>query len=310
VPAVLGAGILCLGSGGSLAVILVGRALVGFGHGLGMLAGLTAILRYHGGPRLAAALNSVELSAMLGILAGIAVLGALPASLPWNLAYLVTSAPLLLGAALAPWLAAAVPAARSLAATPVGPAPAAARPAGDGRALLVLAFVTGSVMSLAYSTVESLLLPIRGSREFGLERAGIARLLQISQFCDILALLPVGMLADRRGARRILGVVALTMAAGTLLVGLGTLPMAVAGCALFGLAMAGWMLPLSLLRAATPPERLPWRTSLYRVGVDAAMFLGPFVSGLLGIAVAAWLAGAFALVLAATGVVLLSRRGS
>ena len=307
VPVVLGAGILCLASGGSLAVILVGRALVGFGHGLGMLSGLTAILRYHAGPRLAAALNCIELSAMLGILAGVAVLGALPPTLPWNHAYLVTSAPLLLGAALVPWLVASVPASRAAATSSAAPprttAPAPLAP----RTLLILAFVTGSVISLAYSTIEGFLLPIRGSREFGLERAGIARLFQISQLCDILALLPVWILADRGGATRVLGVVALLMAAGTILVGLGTLTMAGVGCAFFGLAMAGWMLPLSLLRRATPPDALAWRTSLYRVGVDAAMFLGPFGSGLLGLAVAAWLSVAFAVILAAIGVVLLLR---
>ena len=30
------------------------------------------------------------------------------------------------------------------------------------------------------------------------------------------------------------------------------------------------------------PEALAWRMGLYRVGVDAAMFFGPFTSGLLG----------------------------
>jgi MFS family permease len=203
-----------------------------------------------------------------------------------------------------------VPASRAAATSSATPPRTTAPAPLDPRTLLILAFVTGSVISLAYSTIEGFLLPIRGSREFGLERAGIARLFQISQLCDILALLPVGILADRRGAVRVLGAVALVMAAATLLVGLGTLLMAAVGCALFGLAMAGWMLPLSLLRQATPPERLAWRTSLYRVGVDAAMFLGPFVSGLLGLAVAAWLSVGFAAILAAIGVVLLMRRAT
>ena len=56
----------------------------------------------------------------------------------------------------------------------------------------------------------------------------------------------------------------------------------VAGCALFGLGMAGWMLPLSVLRSATPPEQVAWRTALYRVGVDGGLFLGPSLSGVLG----------------------------
>jgi hypothetical protein len=51
---------------------------------------------------------------------------------------------------------------------------------------------------------------------------------------------------------------------------------------LFGLSLSGWMLPVSILRSVTPPAQVAWRTSLYRVGVDAGLFLGPFVSGLLG----------------------------
>ncbi len=46
--------------------------------------------------------------------------------------------------------------------------------------------------------------------------------------------------------------------------------------------MAGWMLPLAVLRRETPPERVAWRTAVYRVGVDGGLFLGPFLAGLLG----------------------------
>ena len=62
--------------------------------------------------------------------------------------------------------------------------------------------------------------------------------------------------------------------------------MVVAGCALFGLSMSGWMLPLTLLRRETEPERIAWRTGLYRVCVDAGIFLGPFLSGVLGMRLA------------------------
>jgi MFS family permease len=52
--------------------------------------------------------------------------------------------------------------------------------------------------------------------------------------------------------------------------------------------MAGWMLPLAVIRSVTPAERIGWLTALYRVSVDAGMFLGPFLSGLLGFA-RAWI---------------------
>ena len=55
-----------------------------------------------------------------------------------------------------------------------------------------------------------------------------------------------------------------------------------AGCACFGFGLAGWMLPVGVIREHTRAEHLAWRMGLYRVGVDAAMFFGPFASGLLG----------------------------
>ena len=53
-------------------------------------------------------------------------------------------------------------------------------------------------------------------------------------------------------------------------------------CAGFGFGLAGWMLPVGVIREHTRAEHLAWRMGLYRVGVDAAMFFGPFASGLLG----------------------------
>jgi MFS family permease len=70
------------------------------------------------------------------------------------------------------------------------------------------------------------------------------------------------------------------MAAGIALIAFGDLPLVVAGSALLGLAMAGWMLPLSVLREVTAPEQVAMRTAVYRVGVDGGLFLGPFLSGL------------------------------
>src|SRR5438477_121783 len=140
----------------------------------------------------------------------------------------------------------------------------------------------------------------RGCREFGLERAGVARLLLVMQVFDIAALLPLGVLADRRGTGRVLVAVLLVMAGASALVGFGTLPLVAAGCALYGLSMAGWMLPLGVLRHETPPEHVAWRTGLYRVCVDGGLFLGPFLAGLLGAGRARVLAGVWAVSLAVT----------
>jgi hypothetical protein len=68
--------------------------------------------------------------------------------------------------------------------------------------------------------------------------------------------------------------------------------------------MAGWMIPLSVLRRQTPPARVAWRTAVYRVGVDGGMFVGPLVSGFVGAGHLSGLAAVFAAALTIVGIVL------
>ncbi len=309
-PCLVVSGLLLIALGGTFALLVLGRLLLGVGHALVMMGGLTALLRFGAVLRFASALNAFEFSGMLGFLGGTLVVGLLPGSLPWNAALLVACAPVLLAAAIVPALLRALPA------RGVGPAPPLfarhAAPAGAGApapmtGAALLAFVAGGAVAAAYSTVEQFMLPLRGSREFGLPRAGVARLLMTMQLADVAALLPVGALADRLGTPRVLGAILLLMAGASVLVAFGALAVVAVGCALFGLAMAGWMLPLGVLRRETGPERIAWRTGLYRVCVDAGIFLGPVLAGLLGARVAPNLAVVWAGALAATGALFLAR---
>jgi MFS family permease len=305
-PCILAAGVLCLGAGGPFPVLVAGRVLMGLGHTLSMLGGLTAILRHQPAGRLTASLNAFELSAMIGMLGGLAVLGALPARLGWNVAFVVTSAPQLLGFLVLPLTLAALPAAPAPSGAPLF-ARAPSRPGGIEPISFPggVAFVAGGVAAVTYATVEQFLIPVRGSRELGLDRGGIAGLLMVSQLFDAAALLPVGILSDRREPGRVLGVVLLVLALATLCIAFGDLPVLLTGCALFGLGMAGWMLPLSVLRRETPAEQIAWRTALYRVGVDAGLFLGPFLSGLLTGRLAGLLPATLAAALVVTGLLVL-----
>jgi predicted MFS family arabinose efflux permease len=305
-------GIVCVVLGGSsFTWLMLGRVVMGAGHTLGQLSMLTTLLRVRAERGLASALAAFEFSAMLGMLGGVTLVGALPSSLPWPAAFVVACSPLL-GVAVTlhqllkllpddgrgrPWFA------RS-AATVASAATDTTRPQ---RETTVLAFAAAGAIALAYATLEQFLIPVRGSREFGLDRAGIARLLMLAQLCDTVALLPLGALADRRGIPRVLGVVLLTFAAAVAMIGLGPLPLVVAGCVVFGLSMAGWMLPVGLLRAATPAAQVAWQTAVFRVFVDGGMFLGPFVSGLLGTAHARVLPAALAAALLVVGISLLAR---
>jgi MFS transporter, ACS family, D-galactonate transporter len=298
-PILLTCGILAIGSGGPFAVLLAGRIVMGLAHALGMVSWLSTILRHVPAQNLAASLNAFELSAMIGMLGGVTLIGALPAGLAWNVALLIASVPQITGVLIAPVLVRALPAATPAMTGPIGgrTAPgsaltsgtdASARsrnpepPARRATSRVRLAFAAGAAIALTYSTAELFFIPVRTSREFALDRAGVAKILMFAQITDISALLPVGAVADRVGPSRVLGVVMLSMAAASSLIAFGTLGEVRAGAMLYGLGMAGWMLPLAVMRRQTSPEHIAWRTALYRVGVDAGMFLGPFTAGLLG----------------------------
>lgn len=281
-PVVLLAGLLLLGSGGPFPVLVLGRILTGLAHTLGMVGGLTAMLQDHGGRSVSVRLNTFEFAGMFGILGGLAAVGLLPARWGWNLSLLAASAPLLLTLLLAPLFRRRFPdqPPRSPAPEPSATAPAGL--AARTEPVVRMMFAVGAVMALSWSSVSQFIVPLRGTREFGLDRAGVSRMLGLAQLVDLIALLPVGWLADRVGRLPMLAAVAGVLGLGTWGAGLGSFPFFAAGCVLFGLGLAGWMLPLGVIREHTLLSGLAWRTGLYRVGVDAAIFLGPLICGFLG----------------------------
>jgi len=281
-PVTLLAGMLLLATAGPLPVLVLGRLLTGLAHTLIMVGSLTAVLQGPQGRRASMRLNTLEFSGMLGVLGGLVLVGLLPERWSWNTTLLVASAPVLvaLGATLA--LTRYVPS--RLGSPRPAAAAAIAAPAHRGTLppIVRLMFTLGVVMALAWSAVSQFVIPLRGTREFGLDRAGISGLLSLAQVVDLVVLLPVGWLADRVGRPPVLIGMATILGVGLLAVGLGSLPLLALGCALFGLGMAGWMLPLGVIREHTDLARLGWRTGVYRVGVDGAIFLGPLICGVLG----------------------------
>ncbi len=280
-PAVLLAGCLLLATAGPFPVLILGRVLTGLGHTLGMVGGLTAVLQDDRTPTASVRLNIFEFAGMLGVLGGLAAVALLPLGWGWPASLIVASLPLLVPLVLAPVLRRCFPdhlrrSARSSAAAPPAPSRSATRP------IVWLMFAVGAIMALSWSSVSQFLIPLRGTREFALDRGGVSGLLALAQILDLAALLPVGWLADRVGGGLMLGVVLALLGLGTLGTGLGSFPSFFGGCAFLGLGMAGWMLPLGVIRAQIEPRTLAWRTGLYRVGVDATAFLGPLICGVLG----------------------------
>ena len=309
------AGVLCLGFGGPYELLVAGRILSGVGHTLVMLSGITGVVRYARRESHGLALNAYEMSGMLGILGGMVAAGFRPGDWPWNVTILVASVPQVLGLLLLPALLRSIPVdAGSGARLPLfsrglddgGAAPGAAR--GVSR-LTVLAFLAGALLAVAWSSVGQFILPLRASREFALERDGVALLLAIPQLVDVLVLLPLGSLADRSSRARVLGVVLLVLAGGVVAVAFGPLGVVVVGCVFFGIGLATWMLPVALLNRDGSARLVAWRTALYRVGVDAGIFLGPVLSGLLAEQSMMWVVGvATSLALIAVSMALLRVR--
>ena len=281
-PVVIIAGTVLLVASGPFPMLLAGRFLLGVAQTLTMIGGLMAMLLDDHGPNASVRLNFFEFSGMLGVLGGLGLVAVMPSGWGWKASLLIASTPVLVPLLLIPSMSRVFPKSpvHDRADTPAALERAPGRRAS--RSVVALMFGAGIVFALSWSAVNGFVVPIRGAREFGLSRTGISWLLAMSQVIDLLFLLPVGRAADRMGRGIVLGGVLMMLGLGTIGVGLGSFPWFAAGCACFGLGLAGWMLPLGVIREHTPVARLAWRTGLYRVGVDSAMFLGPLVAGVVG----------------------------
>ena len=90
---------------------------------------------------------------------------------------------------------------------------------------------------------------------------------------------------------RVLAVVLLVLAGGVSAVAFGPLSIVMIGCVFSGIGLAAWMLPVTLLNRDGSARIVAWRTALYRVGMDAGVFLGPVLSGLLAQNAMVWVIG-------------------
>src|SRR2546428_8330902 len=121
-----------------------------------------------------------EYSGMIGVRGGLGLVGLLPGHWGWSLSLLITSSPLLL-------ILAAVPSIRRrFPDTSSAPEPRASRTSDAGRgdrmsATLWTMFAVGIVLGLAWSAVSQFLLPLRGPREFCLDRGGVSGLLMLAR---------------------------------------------------------------------------------------------------------------------------------
>ena len=303
----LTAGNLLLFSGDALWTLVLGRGLYGAGHATMLLSVLITVSRFAATSGHAFSLNVVEFSGMLGMLLGMLIVAAVPEAWPWQRSLMLASAPQLAGLLLLPGLLRGV--GHTVAPGPVEPAPGTPGLSEllSVNRLTALAWASGFVLAVAWAAVGQFILPLRAAREFELSRIGVAMMLALPQVVDLCFLLPIGRLADRVPRVRLLAVVLLVLSGGIAAMAFGSFAWAVLGCALFGIGLAAWMLPISILGRPASPRAAALRVSLHRTFVDAGVFFGPLGAGLLADAGALWVAGAFsALGLLLVGLALLA----
>ena len=296
--AALTSGNLLLFSGHELWMLVLGRGLYGAGHATLLLSVLITVSRFAASSGHAFSLNVVEFSGMLGMLLGMLLVAVLPDGWPWQRALMLASAPQLLGLLLLPGLLRVVGSGE--------PVLSAARLEGEGDSparaprwhelislnrLTMLAWLSGFVLAVAWAAVGQFILPLRAAREFERARIGVAMMLALPQVVDLCFLLPLGRLADRVSRVRLLGVILLVLSLGIAAMAFGSFSWAVLGCALFGIGLAAWMLPISLLGRPSSPRAAALRVSLHRTFVDAGVFFGPLGAGLLAESGLLWVAG-------------------
>jgi MFS family permease len=158
-----------------------------------------------------------------------------------------------------------------------------------------VAYITAFVQSFIWSGFLSTALPLFGGEVVGVSTSTLGLVFTVGLLADLVLLLPMGWLADRLEARIVLTPAMLLMAGA-----LAYLPWAtrVEGLLLVSIGLhtsfAAWGMPSAALALCTPREHLTRTMGMYRLTVDGAVVIAPWLIGTLigwyGYALPAWLA--------------------
>lgn len=176
--------------------------------------------------------------------------------------------------------------------TPASPAAAPHQPGA-----VLIAHVATFLMSFIWSGFISTAMPLFGGEVVGLSTSTLGLVFTAGLLVDLVLLLPMGWLSDRLECRVVLTPALLLMAAA-----LAWLPQAhslgalvlVSVCLHMG--FAAWGMPSAALALFTPRDRLARTMGLYRLLVDGAVVVAPWLIGTLielyGYGLPAWLTAA------------------
>jgi len=288
--------------------LIATQMLLGFGVSLTRVASLMVVVAATPRTEQGRANNLLEFSAVAGITLSPTISGLTAAFLHWRVAFGVASL-FIVGALL--WVLYARRTLSTALTTPSStpspssapPTPAPAAPVSAHRGTIGIAYITTFVQSFVWSAFLSTALPLFAGEVVGASTSTLGLVFTAGLFADLLLLLPMGWLADRLDVRLVLTPALLLMAGA-----LAWLPWATSVEGLFlvsiGLhtSFAAWGMPSAALALCTPRERLTRTMGIYRLIVDGAVVIAPWLIGTMigwyGYGLPAWGAAGLVVLLA------------
>jgi MFS family permease len=287
--------------------LVAAQVLLGFGLGITRVACLMLIVA--GTPRAAQgrANNLLEFSAIAGLTVSPTLSGLAASLLHWRAAFALA---LLFVAGAFGWVLytrqALVEAVETAPGRPNPDVPATARPAPHPEALaetvmhtriVGIAYVATFVLSFIWSGFVSTALPLFGGEVVGVSPSTLGLVFTAGLLVDLILLLPMGWLSDRLEGRVVLTPALLLMAGA-----LAFLPQATSLGGLFVVSIclhtgfAAWGMPSAALALCTPRASLARTMGIYRLLVDGAVVIAPWLVGTLigwyGYGLPTWLTAA------------------
>lgn len=261
------------------------QTLLAFGLTITRTVSLTVMVSATPREALGRANNLLEFSAIAGLTISPALSGLTAAWLHWRVAFAVAIAFVAAAYAWVMFSRQALAAALDLAAPKAVPAATASTPAPTTTSYAAgvrIAYVTTFVLSFAWSACISTAMPLFGGEVLGLATSTLGLVFTAGLLSDLFLLMPLGWLSDRLQYRTVLAPAMLCMAVAIL-----ALPTASSLAALvlvsIGLhaGFAAWGMPSAALASYASGDRLARTMGIYRLLVDGAVVLAPWLMGTL-----------------------------
>jgi MFS family permease len=167
--------------------------------------------------------------------------------------------------------------------TPASAGTFAAPPASSRTAVAVrIAYLTTFVLSFTWSGFISTALPLFGGEVVGVPTSTLGMVFTVGLLCDLVLLMPIGWLSDRLEYRTVLAPAMLLMALTLVYMpsahSLGALILVSIG---LHTGFAAWGMPSAALALYVPGDRLTRTLGIYRLLVDGAVVIAPWLIGTL-----------------------------